>query len=176
MNRRDMIKLLTGAVAAPAVLSNILFNPLGREAMANTANAKNITGKVEKLILTDAEWKKRLPADQYQVLRHDGTESPGSSPLLHEKRAGNFLCVGCDLDLFSSKAKYDSGTGWPSFYDAIPGHINTKTDESAGMVRTEIHCARCEGHHGHVFNDGPKPTGLRYCTNGIVLKFRPDAA
>lgn len=130
---------------------------------------------VEKLKLGNAEWKKRLTADQYDILREEGTEAPNTSPLLNEKRTGIFACVACDLPLFDSKAKYESGTGWPSFYDHLPGALETKTDYKIVIPRTEYHCARCGGHHGHIFNDGPKPTGLRYCNNGLVLKFIPKA-
>ena len=105
--------------------------------------------------------------------REEGTERPFTSPLLEEHREGVFACVACDLPLFPSTTKFDSGTGWPSFYDAIPDHLETKTDRALLMARTEYHCAQCGGHHGHVFNDGPKPTGLRYCNNGVALKFIP---
>lgn len=126
--------------------------------------------------LTDAEWQARLSPEAYQVLRHEATERPWSSPLLEEKRAGTYLCAGCDLPLFASETKYDSGTGWPSFYDYLPGAIGTTEDTSLFMVRTEVHCARCGGHQGHVFEDGPEPTGLRYCINGLSLKFEPAQA
>jgi peptide-methionine (R)-S-oxide reductase len=121
--------------------------------------------------LTRADWKKRLPPAAFNVLRLEATEFPGTSPLNHEKRKGMFLCAGCDLPLFSSDWKYDSGTGWPSFYTAIKGALYMKTDFEIGVPRTEYHCARCLGHHGHRFNDGPRPTGLRYCSNGAALKF-----
>ncbi len=130
--------------------------------------------KIEKLVLSKAEWKKRLTDKQYYILRRAGTEYAHSSPLNNEKRQGVFHCVGCDLALFKSETKFDSGTGWPSFYDALPGAVETKTDYVLIYPRTEYHCARCDGHHGHVFKDGPKPTGLRYCNNGIALKFKPE--
>ena len=125
------------------------------------------------LKLSDEEWKKRLTEEQYDVLREEGTEASHSSPLNNEKREGIFVCAGCDLELFESSMKYDSGTGWPSFFDAIHGHIETKKDFKLIWPRTEYHCAKCGGHQGHVFKDGPEPTGLRYCNNGIALKFIP---
>jgi peptide-methionine (R)-S-oxide reductase len=123
--------------------------------------------------LTDADWKQRLPADAYAVLRHEATETPGTSPLLKEHRKGTFACAGCGLALFRSDWKFESGTGWPSFYTAIPGAVVTKTDHKLIVARTEYHCAQCLGHQGHVFDDGPKPTGLRYCNNGVALRFVP---
>ena len=123
--------------------------------------------------ITDAEWKKRLPQASYAVLRQEATERPGSSPLNKEKRKGTFVCLGCDLPLFKSETKFESGTGWPSFYRALPGAVATKTDYKIGVPRTEYHCAQCLGHQGHIFDDGPRPTGLRYCNNGLALKFIP---
>jgi len=122
---------------------------------------------------TDEEWRKLLPPDSYDVLRHEGTERAFSSPLDEEKHAGTYLCLGCDLALFSSKTKFDSGTGWPSFYAPLPNAVRTRNDGTGMFARTEVHCARCAGHLGHVFDDGPKPTGLRYCMNGVALRFRP---
>ena len=130
----------------------------------------------DKLNLSKDEWKKRLDRMQFHVLREEGTERAGSSPLDSEKRAGIFACAGCDLPLFTSDMKFDSGTGWPSFFTTIPGTVETKTDYHLIYPRTEYHCTRCGGHHGHVFNDGPKPTGLRYCNNGVALKFIPKSA
>jgi len=128
----------------------------------------------DKLSLPDAEWKKRLSPLQYEVLRHEGTERAGTSPLDREKRAGVFACAGCGLPLFTSAMKFDSGTGWPSFFTTIPGVFGTRRDSKLiFMVRTEYHCIRCGGHHGHVFDDGPPPTGLRYCNNGVALSFIP---
>ena len=123
---------------------------------------------------TDAEWRKLLTADQYAVLRHEATERPFTSPLLHEKRRGTFACAGCALDTFSSTTKFESGTGWPSFWAPIDKAIGTTKDTSLGEVRTAVHCRRCGGHLGHVFDDGPKPTGLRYCINGVALTFKPS--
>lgn len=122
---------------------------------------------------TDEEWKKQLDPQQYRVLREEGTERAFTSPLLGEHRKGTFVCAGCDLPLFTSDTKFDSGTGWPSFYRAISGHIETGIDHKLLLPRTEYHCARCGGHQGHVFEDGPAPTGLRYCNNGVSLKFEP---
>jgi peptide-methionine (R)-S-oxide reductase len=126
--------------------------------------------------LSPAEWRKRLPPDAYRVLREEATERPFTSPLLKEKRAGTFVCAGCGLPLFSSTAKYDSGTGWPSFWAALPNAIGTATDYKIGFPRTEEHCRRCGGHLGHVFDDGPPPTGLRYCMNGVAMTFVPNVA
>ena len=127
----------------------------------------------EPVKLADEDWKKRLSPAAYKVLRQEGTERAGSSPLDREKRAGIFACAGCDLPLFTSAMKFDSGTGWPSFFTTIPGVFGTKTDYFLLYPRTEYHCKRCGGHHGHVFKDGPEPTGLRYCNNGVALKFIP---
>jgi peptide-methionine (R)-S-oxide reductase len=125
---------------------------------------------------SDDEWRQRLTPDQYAVLRQGGTERPFTSPLLHEERSGVFACVGCDLPLFASATKFDSHTGWPSFWAPLEKAVGTTRDTSFGVVRTEVHCSRCGGHLGHVFEDGPKPTGLRYCMDGVALTFKPASA
>jgi peptide-methionine (R)-S-oxide reductase len=163
--RRFFLKTSAGLTIAAALSSTSLFN-LG-QAMAATG---------EKVTHTDAEWQKLLTPDQYQVLRHEGTERPFTSALLEEHRDGNFGCAGCDLPLFSSKTKFDSGTGWPSFWKPLDNAVATKTDTSFGMERNAVECERCGGHLGHVFDDGPQPTGLRYCMNGVALKFVAAAA
>ena len=127
-------------------------------------------GKMHK---SDADWQKALSPEQYRVLRQHGTERAGTSALNHEKRAGEFLCAGCGAELFGSGTKYESGSGWPSFYAPMPDAVETTTDTSHGMVRTEVNCARCGGHLGHVFPDGPQPTGERFCINGAALNFKP---
>jgi len=125
---------------------------------------------------SDAEWRKRLTPTEYAVLRQEGTERPFSSPLNDEHRNGLFSCAGCALPLFSSKTKFDSGTGWPSFYQPLASAVGEERDTTLGMVRTAVHCRRCGGHLGHVFNDGPKPTGLRYCMNGVAMRFAAASA
>jgi peptide-methionine (R)-S-oxide reductase len=132
--------------------------------------------EVFKVAHSDDEWRKLLTPEQYSVLREGGTEPPFSSPLLHEERRGNFACAGCDLDLFSSSTKFDSGTGWPSFWAPLDNAVGETEDTSFFTVRTAVHCSRCGGHLGHVFDDGPQPTGLRYCMNGVALTFKPEVA
>ncbi len=126
--------------------------------------------------MSDADWQKRLGSKAYDVLRREGTERPYSSPLNDEHRAGRFACAGCDAPLFASDTKFDSGTGWPSFFRPLGGAVGEHRDWSLGIPRTEVHCARCGGHLGHVFSDGPRPTGLRYCMNGVAMRFEPGAA
>ena len=159
-------RILQGGVYGFAALS---VGSILKPGQAQAATGETITH-------TDAEWRELLTADQYAVLRKDGTESPFTSPLLHEARPGIFACAGCDLPLFSSKTKYDSKTGWPSFWAPLYNAVTTKKDTSLGMVRTAVNCRRCDGHLGHVFNDGPRLTGLRYCMNGVALKFVPKAS
>ena len=156
MTRR---RFLIGATAGMAVLAR-------RERVARAADQFEVTKP-------DAEWRKLLTPDQYAVLRHEVTERPFSSPLDREKRRGTFACAGCGLDLFSSTTKFDSGTGWPSFWAPLDKAVGTTRDFSLGMLRTAVHCRRCGGHLGHLFDDGPKPTGLRYCMNGVAMVFKP---
>ena len=156
MNRRQLLSSL-GALS------------VGSVAMKASAEKFEVTK-------TEAEWRKQLSPEAYKVLRDHGTERAGSSPLDREKRVGVFHCAGCDLPLFASQTKFDSGTGWPSFFQPLPNAIATTSDRSFFMTRTEVHCRRCGGHLGHVFDDGPKPTGLRYCMNGVSLRFEPAKA
>jgi peptide-methionine (R)-S-oxide reductase len=143
-------------------------------ALGISHSVKAFADKITKLVLSEKEWRMKLTEEQYDVLREEGTERPNSSPLNDEKRKGVYVCTGCDLPLFSSEMKFDSGTGWPSFFTHIEKAIETKLDFKILYPRTEYHCARCGGHQGHVFKDGPQPTGERWCNNGVALKFIPD--
>jgi len=154
---------LSGGLAAIASV-NFLQGPGARAA------------EEDRVVRTDAEWRSSLTSAQYAILRKEGTEPPFTSPLLHEERKGIFACAGCASDLFSSSTKFDSGTGWPSFWAPLDNAVNTHDDRSYGMVRSAVTCRRCDGHLGHVFDDGPKPTGLRYCMNGVALAFKPATA
>jgi peptide-methionine (R)-S-oxide reductase len=165
INRRA---LLTAGVAFGALAA------MSKYGEAGTMTTSEQTIDFSKL--SDAEWRKRLDAAQYDVLRKHGTERAGTSPLNHEKRKGTFGCAGCDLALFSSDTKFESGTGWPSFYQPLANAVETTSDRSFFMTRTEVHCQRCAGHLGHLFDDGPKPTGLRYCMNGVAMKFVAEGA
>ena len=166
LSKRHFLQLL-GAGATLAIAG-------AGSALTGASNA--MAEMVSKLKLSDAEWRKLLSSERYNILRKEGTERAFSSPLDQEKRAGKFHCAGCDLALFDSTTKFDSRTGWPSFFRPISGHVETKTDFKMIFPRTEYHCARCGGHQGHIFNDGPKPTGKRYCNNGLTLTFKPSSA
>ncbi|HYW16293.1 MAG TPA: peptide-methionine (R)-S-oxide reductase MsrB [Allosphingosinicella sp.] len=164
VSRRGLI----GSAAALAVAAGAGFFAFGRNGASPAEAAERF-----EVTKTPAEWRRLLGPQRYSILREAGTERAGSSPLDKEKRRGAFLCAGCDLPVYSSAAKFDSGTGWPSFTAPLANAVRTKPDRSLFGVRTEVHCRRCGGHLGHVFDDGPRPTGKRYCMNGLALKFRP---
>lgn len=161
MNRRHAITTLSGILLLPLLSPRL------------NAQEGAINQSVQKLNLSEEEWRRRLTPQQFHILREEGTEPRWSSHLLKENRKGTYHCIACDHPLFSSETKYDSKTGWPSFWDALPNAFETKLDFVLLLPRTEYHCARCGGHHGHIFDDGPPPTGKRYCNNGAVLKFIP---
>ena len=162
MNRRKFITLAGLGLASIPLIASRTF-----------AGKEHTAMNIEKTVKTDSQWKELLTPEQYHILREAGTEAPRSSPLNKEKRQGQYVCAGCELPLFDSAMKYDSGTGWPSFYTSLPGATETKIDFKMIYPRTEYHCARCGGHQGHIFKDGPKPTGERWCNNGLALKFIP---
>ena len=171
MNRRQFLAgTLFGAAAVGVIPAT--SHLLRSGSMLSPANAAEGTFEIS---LSEKEWRARLTDAQFNVLRNEATEKPFSSPLLKEARKGNYHCAGCDLPAYASKTKFDSKTGWPSFYDALPNAVRTKEDNSFFSTRTEVHCRRCGGHFGHIFNDGPKPTGLRHCLNGLALTFEPSS-
>ncbi len=178
MERRTLLKALALAFMAPQ--AHAAEPKTMKDVEALQKNWKNflpagavVPSPTEPVKLSKDEWRKKLPSQSFNVMREEGTERAGTSPLNDEHRAGIFACAGCDLPLFTSDMKFDSGTGWPSFFTTIPGVFDIKKDYNLIYPRTEYHCKRCGGHHGHVFDDGPPPTGLRYCNNGVALKFIP---
>ena len=169
-------ELNSGGQNGEARMSNLIEQLMREKAPGEKASnmkiSQNASTKIVPVVLSDAQWKQRLTPTQYDILRHEGTEAPGSGVLLDEHEKGTFRCAGCGLDVFKSDTKFESGTGWPSFWQPIKGHVVEKTDSTLGMERTEVECARCGGHLGHVFNDGPQPTGLRYCMNSGAMTFQ----
>jgi peptide-methionine (R)-S-oxide reductase len=186
MYRRNILRSLAalplaiiggrGVLAQPGKAQGVDVAALQSGWKALLASNADVAKSADPLALPDTEWKKRLPGAAYNVLREEGTEPPGSSPLNGEKRPGVFVCAGCSLPVFTSAMKYESGTGWPSFFTTIPDALATKTDFKLILPRTEYHCVRCGGHHGHLFDDGPAPTRQRYCNNGVALRFIPKTA
>jgi peptide-methionine (R)-S-oxide reductase len=176
MDRASFLKSLACASVAPMALaacSRSRSSPASGTAVSDTLDVHPLRTDIPPIDKTTEEWRSLLAEDVFHILFEAGTEPRGSSPLLEEKRTGTYICAACRLPLFSSKTKYDSGTGWPSFWAPLEGRVDTKKDTKLGYVRTEYHCKRCEGHQGHVFEDGPEPTGLRYCNNGLALTFVP---
>ncbi len=184
MKRRDFLQALAAGAAgatlpavpvaaATAVPAGKSIAEIQQDWQLLLAKDADVARSLEPITKTEVEWKQVLPEERFYVLRKEGTERPFTSPLNDEKRAGIFVCAGCTLPLFSSQMKYDSGTGWPSFFTSIPGRVATKQDFLMIVPRTEYHCVRCGGHQGHVFDDGPAPTRLRYCNNGVSLRFIP---
>jgi len=169
MNRRHIMSLFSLFGISSKAAQAASAPPAASATLPAAAPPTAASGTVR---LSDAQWRERLSPAAYRVLRQEGTEAPGTSPLNAEKRRGTYVCAGCALPLFSSDAKYESGTGWPSFHTPLPGAVATRTDFKMILPRTEYHCARCEGHQGHVFNDGPRPSGKRYCNNGVALAFK----
>ena len=169
---RRKLGLSATALAVTGALTACAKTGTQAEAIEVAMNEKT---NIDWANLSEQDWKQRLTAMEFNVLRKEGTERPFTSPLNDNKAAGTYVCGGCALPLFKSEHKFDSGTGWPSFYDVIDGNIGTKVDRKLFLPRTEYHCARCGGHQGHVFKDGPQPTGLRYCNNGVALDFIEDA-
>jgi peptide-methionine (R)-S-oxide reductase len=186
MKRRALLKALAvaplaglahGEGARPTSTKEMaMVEELQKNWKSLLAEGTELPSSTEPLALSKDEWRKRLSPEQFKILRLEGTERAGSSPLNDEKRPGVYVCAGCSLPLFTSAMKFDSGTGWPSYFTAIAGALETKRDFLLSLPRTEYHCKRCGGHHGHVFNDGPKPTGERWCNNGVALRFIPKDA